>query len=95
MAKSLDDVAENLAKKKADAAKGKAKPTTATPAEATPPAETLTDDQTFGWDVWLAQLRECTTQSRLDALGIPKVFSAAQEAAAMKLISAQSSTLKG
>lgn len=95
-AMTLDDLTAALAKETSTSKRedsdlfGKMETTTTTPDK-----PTLTDDQTFGWDVWLEQLRECSTKAKLDALGIPKVFSAAQEAAALKLIAAQSSTLKG
>lgn len=88
-AKSLDDVTKTLADAKS---KPKSKPAT-TPA--TEPQTTLTQDQEFAWASFVEQLQQCTKQSQIDTLGLPKAFSAEQETAAMKLIAAKSQSLKG
>lgn len=88
-AKSLDEVTKTLADTKA---KSKSK-TATTPATEAP--ATLTQDQEFAWASFVEQLQQCTKLAQIDTLGLPKVFSAEQETAAMKLIAAKSTSLKG
>lgn len=88
-AKSLDEVTKTLAETKAKS-KSKAATTPATETQAT-----LTQDQEFTWASFVEQLQQCTKQSQIDTIGLPKVFSDEQETAAMKLIAAKSQSLKG
>jgi hypothetical protein len=87
-AKSLDEVTKQLAESK-PAAKPKAKG-----AEPSAPAA-LTQEQDFAWSAFVTELDQCERQAHVDALGLPKIFSAEQETNAMKLIAAKSSSLKG
>ena len=85
-AKSLDEVTKTLKDSKAKPAK------TAAPQQSTetPATTQLTQDQEFAWSAFVEQLQECKTKEQVDALVMPKVFSADQQAAAVKLIATKS-----
>jgi len=88
-AKSLDDVTKTLKESKpTDAEKPKSKSTA--PPETSKQTTTLTDEQEFTWSAFVDNLQQCETKAQVDAITMPKVFSADQQAAAVKLIAAKS-----